>query len=71
MFCGEVGSGMTICGLGNFLGFVGIGLVAGSTLGFGVSFTEDLEFWFLCVAVLSLSTLGYPHVFTLRGLHVL
>ena len=36
-----------------------------------MGFAGDLELWFLCGAVLSLSTIGDPPVFTLGGLCVL
>ena len=65
-----VGFGVTISGVGRFLGVVDIGLVAGSTLGVGVGFARELEFWFLYGVVLSVSTLGAPLVFTLIVLHV-
>ena len=66
-----MGSGLTIRGVDRFLGVVGIGLVAGSTLGAGVGFAGDLALRFLCGAVLSVSTPGAPPVFTLGGLYVL
>ena len=62
---------MTIRGIGRFLGVVGIGLVAVSTLGAGVSFAGELTFWFSCGAFFFVSTLGSPPVFTLGVLHVL
>ena len=62
---------MTIHDFGPFLGIIGIGLVAGSTLGAGVGFAGDLALRFLCGAVLSVSTPGAPSVFTLGGLYVL
>ena len=62
---------MTIHSVGCFFGVIGIILVAGSTLGYGVSFAGELAFWFLCGTVLSISTLGSPPVFTLGVLHVL
>ena len=37
-----MGYGLTICGI-NFFGVIGIGLVYGSTLGDGVSFSGELE----------------------------
>ena len=71
MCCGDVGSGLPICGAGSFWGIVGIVLVSVFTLGYGVGFSEDLELWFLCGSVMSVSTLGDPPVFTLWGLYVL
>ena len=61
---------MNICGVGCFFGVVGIGLVAGFTLRAVASFTGELEFWFLCGAVLSISTLVNSPIFTLIGLNV-
>ena len=50
---------------------IGIGPVAVSTLGAGVGFVGEFLLWFLCSAVFSLSTLGYPPVFTLIGMYML
>ena len=66
-----MGSGIIICGVGRFFYVVGVGLVAGPTLKSGAGFQGDLEFWFLSVAVLSISALRSPHIFTLGGLYVL
>ena len=71
MCCGDTGSGLTIHGVGRFLGVFGIELVVGSTLGSGVFFTGDFVPWFLCGVVLSVSILGLPPVFTLGVLYVL
>ena len=68
--CGDVGFEMIIRGVGRFWGVIGIGLVAGSTLGDGVRFAGELELWFLCGAFFSVSTLRAPPVFTLEGLYV-
>ena len=65
LICGYVSSGMNICDIGHFGGVVGIGLVADSTLGYGVGFTVELLFLLLCGVVLSVSTLRDPPVFTL------
>ena len=41
--CEDVGYGLTIRGVGHFLGVAIIVLVASSTLGAGVDFAEELE----------------------------
>ena len=50
--CGETVSGMNIRGVGRFLGVIGIGLVVGSNLGYGVGFAVELASWFLSHAVM-------------------
>ena len=41
--CGETVSGMNIRGVGRFLGVIGIGLVVGYNLGYGVGFISKLQ----------------------------
>ena len=55
----------------SFFGVFGVELVVGSTLGSGVVFAGYFVSLFLCGVVLSVSTLGYPPVFTLGVLYVL
>ena len=60
---GYVGSVLTIRA-------VGIGLVAGFTLGAGVGFSGELVSLFLFDAVMTVFTLRAPPVFTLGGLYI-
>ena len=70
MCCGDVVSGMTICGAGNFWVSLALDLL--------LSPPSEMERIYrrvgnvvLCGAVLYVSNLGYPFVFTLIVLHVL
>ena len=62
---------MTICDVGHFLGVIVIGLVVGSTLGYGVGFASELASWFLFGVLMFRSNLRDPFKFTLRELDVL
>ena len=53
------------------LGVVGISLIYGSTLGFGIDFAGELSLWFLCGEVLHFSALGALPVFNLGVLYML
>ena len=49
----------------SFWGMVDIGLISGSTLGAVVGYVGELELWFLCGTVISVSALIYLRVFSL------